>query len=328
MNKSIFSILLPVIVSFFPLCAFGRTALSQERVIKNQQIELWTETFGESKHPAILLIMGAGASGIFWPNSLCEKLSQGGYFVIRYDHRDVGKSSLIDYQKHPYTLDDLAKDALAILDAYEIKKAHVIGVSMGGFIGQILAIKHPERLYTLVSMASSPDHSVMLAALAGKDTNSFSLPPPPQEALKTWEEMKLASIQTKEDRILLNLKNWKLCSGVQGYEEKEFRNLEERNIARTKSFTAMFNHWPAMASCPSRLEELRNVKIPTLVVHGGNDIVFPLEHGIATSKAIPGSTLMVISDMGHAMCDFFSGQLASMILLHIKNHTQEQERSR
>lgn len=313
------NLLLAVILIFFSPFAYGHPPLSQESVIKNMQIEIWTEAFGESKNPAILLIMGAGTSGIFWPDSFCEKLSKSGYFVIRYDHRDVGKSSLIDYQKHPYTLDDLAQDSLAILDSHEIKKAHVIGLSMGGFIGQILAIKHPERLYSLVSMMSSPDQSVMLAALTGKNTDSHALPPPPREALKIWNEMQITPIKTKEDRVSLNLKNWKLCAGVRGYDEQEFRTLEERNYERTKSFEAAFNHWPAMASWPNRLIELQSVKIPTLVIHGGCDVVLPVEHGIATSKAIQGSTLIVIPEMGHAICNFYSEQIASLILLHLKN---------
>lgn len=283
-------------------------------MIKSMHIELWTENFGESQNPAILLIMGAGTSGIFWSESFCKKLSQNGYFVIRYDHRDVGKSSLINYQKSPYTLEELAQDSIAILDSYEIKKAHVLGLSMGGFIGQILAIKYPERLYSLTSLMSSPDQSVLLAAIEGKNTDSYSLPPPPQEALKTWKEMKLAPPTTKEERILLNLKNWKLCAGVLGYNEQEFRNLEELNYERTKNFEAPFNHWPAMASYPNRISELKNVKIPTLVIHGDCDSVLPIEHGIATFNAIPGSTLIIIPGMGHAMCDFFSEQIANQII--------------
>jgi pimeloyl-ACP methyl ester carboxylesterase len=307
---------LAFVLLFLPLNVWSQTAVAQERSIQRAQIHLWTETFGDPQHPAILLIMGAGASGIFWPDRFCENLSKGGYFVIRYDHRDVGKSSYVDYQKEPYTLDDLAQDALSVLDAYSIAKAHVVGLSMGGFIAQILAIKYPERFYSLVSMMSSPDHSVMLAALTGKSTEGYALPPPPKEALQTWDEMKCASTETKEERIALNLKNWKLCSGAKGFDEQEFRRREELNVERTQDFTAAFNHWPAMASWPNRLSSLAQVHIPTLVIHGGLDVVLPVEHGIATAQAIPGSTLVLISEMGHALCDFYADQLASLILLH------------
>ena len=311
-------ILVLLIFAISPLSAYNCLSPSQERVVKNNEVEIWTETFGDPANPAILLIMGAGTSGIFFPDPFCDELAQNNYFVIRYDNRDVGKSSLIDYKMHPYSLEDMAQDSLAILDAYEIKKAHMIGLSMGGFITQILAIQHPERFLSQVCMMSSPDQSVMMAAITGKDTASFSLPPPPQEALDTWNAMKLVSIETKEDRIALNLKNWQLCAGMVGYNEEEFRDLEERNFERTKSFTAPFNHWPAMATWPSRLDALQNVKIPTLVIHGECDVVLPVEHGIAISHAIPGSKLVVIPTMGHALCEAFREEVISPLLKHLK----------
>ncbi len=296
---------------FFALASF-------ERVVTNNDIELWTETFGEKSKPTILLIMGAGASGICWPDSMCEKLSSKGYFVIRYDHRDVGKSSLIDYKKDSYTLDNLAGDALAILDAYQIKKAHIVGMSMGGFIGQILAIDHPERLYSLVSLMSSPDGSVTMASAQGKDTSSYALPPPAPEAVKAWSQMKLVPVKTKEDRISSSLMNWKLCAGSLAYNEQEFRKLEERVFERTKSYEALFNHWPAMSVRANRTSELQKVKVPTLVIHGDCDVVLPVEHGKATARAIPGSKLVVIPGMGHAIGEFYSEKIASLILSHVE----------
>ena len=262
--------------------------------------------------------MGAGASGICWPNFLCERLSSEGYFVIRYDHRDVGKSSLIDYKTNPYTLNDLASDALAILDAYQVQKAHVVGMSMGGYIAQILAIDHPERLYSLVSLMSSPDGSVTMASAQGKDTSSYSLPPPAPEAVKTWNQMKLLPMKTKEDRINSSLVNWKLCAGALAFNEQEFRKLEERIFERTKSYEALFNHWPAMSVRANRTVELQKIKVPTLVIHGDSDVVLPVEHGKATARAIPGSTLVIIPGMGHAIGEFYSEKIASLILSHVE----------
>lgn len=317
-----FKLLLPFILFLLPLHAFLNPPEMKERIVKNKEVELWTETFGDPNHPAVLLIMGAGVSGIYWPDLFCERLSEAGYFVIRYDHRDIGKSSLINYQEHPYTLEDMAQDSLAILDSYKISKAHIVGLSMGGFIAQILAIKHPHRLQSMISMMSSPDHSVMLAAIAGQNTDSYSLPPPPLEMRKTWMDMKQIPIESVEDRIALNLKNWKLCSGAQGYNDQEFSDREKRNIARTKSFVAPFNHWPAMASWPDRLNDLQKVKVPTLVIHGGKDVVLPVEHGIATAKAIPGSTLVVVSEMGHCLSNFYVNQIAPLVILHLKKHAE------
>ena len=232
-------------------------------------------------------------------------MRDAGFFVISFDHRDVGKSSLVNSQEYPYTLKDMVDDALKILDAYEIPKAHIVGLSMGGFIAQMLAINHPERVLSLVSMMSSPDHSVMLAALAGEDTGPFSLPPPPAEALETWAAMKTEALETKEDRITLNVKNWKLCSGIEGYDEHEFRKLEEENVQQTRCFKAAFNHWSAMTFQPNRIHELASLTIPTLVIHGGRDVVLPVEHGKATAETIGEAELKILPNMGHALCEFY-----------------------
>jgi len=303
----------------FPLSpSFASNETHSIKFVKAQELSLWTETFGNSTHPALLLIHGAGCSGIAWPDALCQTLSQKGYFVIRYDHRDTGQSSSIDFEKAPYDLRDLAQDALIILDHYEVTKAHVVGLSMRGFIGQILAIEFPERLNRLVSMMSSPDHRVTMAAVQGHDTSTFPLPPPDPEALKVWQEMKDLPSRTLEEKIQRNLKNWRICSGSIGYDENECKDLETSLHHHVKKPEAAFNHWAAMIRSPSRSDALKTVKIPTLVIHGGHDRVLPLAHGIATAKAIPNSILKVIPEMGHAPCRYFMDNLVELICNHLK----------
>ncbi len=127
-------------------------------------IKLWYEDFGDSSSPAILLIMGAGGRGTEWPDNFCHALAEAGYYVIRYDHRDIGLSTHFDFEKNPYTLKELTQDALSLLDALKINQAHVVGVSMGGFITQMIAINYPERLLSQTLMMTSPEHQIIAKA--------------------------------------------------------------------------------------------------------------------------------------------------------------------
>ena len=120
------------------LCLSSFLQAFEQKVVQTNGLEFWTESFGKKENPALLLIMGSGSQGIQWPQKFCEQLANKGYFVIRYDHRDVGLSSTIDYQKTPYTLLDMGKDAISILDSYGIKKAHIVGFSMGGPIALLI----------------------------------------------------------------------------------------------------------------------------------------------------------------------------------------------
>jgi pimeloyl-ACP methyl ester carboxylesterase len=120
-----------------------------EKTVRSGDLELWTESFGDASRPTVLLIMGVMNQGILWPDEFCAEIADSGYHVIRYDHRDTGQSSSVDFEEHPYTLDDLASDALKVLDGYGVEKAHVVGLSMGGFLAQLLALDHPDRILSL-----------------------------------------------------------------------------------------------------------------------------------------------------------------------------------
>ena len=113
------------------------TVATSQQFAPSGDLELWTESFGKPDDPAVLLIMGAWNQGIVWPDEFCFDIAQHGYYVIRYDHRDTGQSSFVDYRAIPYDLDAMARDAVAVLNAYSIRKAHVIGMSLGKFSGAI-----------------------------------------------------------------------------------------------------------------------------------------------------------------------------------------------
>lgn len=127
-----------------------------ERIIEANGITIWTESFGDPTDAPLLLIMGATAQGIYWPDDFCQALVEQSRFVIRYDNRDTGQSTCFDFATNPYTLDDLAADAIAVLDAYGIEQADIAGASMGGMITQTLMIQAPERVRSATLIMSSP----------------------------------------------------------------------------------------------------------------------------------------------------------------------------
>jgi pimeloyl-ACP methyl ester carboxylesterase len=126
-----------------------------ERRVVSGEVELWSEDFGEPRGPTLLLVMGANASGVSWPEELIALLVAGGHHVIRYDHRDTGRSTCRDFTQHPYSVTDLARDAVSVLDGHGVRRAHIVGMSMGGTLGQVLALDHRERLRTLTVMCTA-----------------------------------------------------------------------------------------------------------------------------------------------------------------------------
>ena len=137
---------------------------ASERIIASGPLRIWTEAFGDARNASVLLIMGATNPGILWPDEFCLALARGGFHVIRYDHRDTGRSSTVNFRTSPYDMNDMTRDAVAILDAYGIARAHIVGMSMGGFIAQLMALDFADRVRTLTLLMSSPDERAYLAA--------------------------------------------------------------------------------------------------------------------------------------------------------------------
>lgn len=187
---------------FFAFVHFFKVT-HQENIVKinNRAIELWTQAFGNKNNPAILLIMGSGGSGVVWTDNFCKKLMKAGFFVIRYDNRDTGKSTTVDFEKNPYNLNDMANDALAILDFYRIQKTDLIGISMGGFIGQIIASEHPDRVRRLVVVSSTPDHTALVTAVSGRDCSNMPLPAPSNENLLKYRQCHNMPKNTNEEKF-------------------------------------------------------------------------------------------------------------------------------
>ncbi len=175
-----------------------------ERFINSAGLQIWTEHFGNSGDPVVLLIMGTAAQGIGWPDELVEALVDGGRQVVRFDHRDTGRSGTVDFERHPYTLADMTADTLAVLDGYQLPAAHIVGASLGGTIAQLLAVHHPGRVLTLTAIMSGPmGHSpgpAWARALSGQDPDPSDLPPPTQEFLAHVTKLATAPPATSDER--------------------------------------------------------------------------------------------------------------------------------
>jgi pimeloyl-ACP methyl ester carboxylesterase len=244
-------------------------------------IEVEYETFGRPHDAPLLLIGGLGTQMITWDEEFCELLAdRGGFHVIRFDNRDAGRSTWPD---HEYTLDDMAEDVVGLLDALGIKAAHLVGASMGGFIAQLVALNHPERVLSLTSMISGPN---------GAD----QVPPTPEA-----QALLLTPVPpTFEERVELALDaKRKLLGPDDPYDEPYERAKAVRAIERAYHPAGFARQLRAIVAAPGRLQRLRSLRLPALVVHGDADILVPVENGRRVAAAIAGARLLEIPGMGH-----------------------------
>lgn len=253
-------------------------------IAAGNNIQLWVETFGDKSEEAVLFISGAGANSSFWSERLCTKLVEKNFYVIKYDHRDFGYSTKIDFDKYPFDLMRLSKDAITILDSLNVEKAHVAGHSMGGFIAQLLAIHYPERIISMVSASSF--------------TNAESVPSPPP---KTWEIFMENHPSNNFENDLAGFMNiWRYLNGTAEFDEglavEYTRNLYERQEI---SGPLGESHVKAQANQTDRSDQLKKVKIPALVIHGEEDYLVDKQGGIQTAACLENSRLVLIPEMGH-----------------------------
>lgn len=258
-----------------------------ERLWRINGVELCVETFGDRADPAILLIDGASASMLWWEAGLCARLAAAGRFVIRYDNRDTGRSSGYPPGQPGYSMTDLAEDAVGILDKLDIGRAHVVGRSMGGGIAFIIGVDHPHRVASLTFVSAS--------------TGLGDLPPSSDElAEQTPAEPDPADPAAVVDYSVGAAKAE--SGGSPLFDESAIRALIERDVARATNDIAstLTNHFAMKFTSPVR-GGYADIGVPTLVVHGDRDPVFPLPHGEALYAAIPDAELLILSAVGHAV---------------------------
>jgi pimeloyl-ACP methyl ester carboxylesterase len=273
-------------------------------------VEICSESFGRPSDPAILLVMGIGTSMLWWDEGFCRLLADGGRFVIRYDHRDTGRSVTYEVGHPGYTGSDLVADAPAVLDAYGVGAAHVVGVSAGGALAQLLALDFPERVLSLVLISTSPATSGD-RALPGPD-HSY------HEFLRT------ASVDWSDHTSVVDylVEYARVLAGSdRSFDEVDARALIERDVARAHNIAASENHAIAPEGDVTH-DPLSASAVPTLIIHGTADPMFPLQHGQALAHEIPDARLMEMKGMGHGIVGADWEPIATAIL----NHTTQGER--
>jgi pimeloyl-ACP methyl ester carboxylesterase len=273
------------------------------QTIRANSIDICYEIFGDASAEPMLLIMGLGAQMILWDDDFCRQLAARGFRVIRFDNRDIGKSQRMTGGKKltmfellklrflkipvaaPYRLIDMAKDTVGLMDALQIKSAHLVGASMGGMIAQEVTLSFPERVRSLTSIMST--------------TGNPKVPPPTREA----SAMLMAPPPTTRDEYLDRFaKTWKVLRvGSFPEDEKLDRSRAERSFERGLNPAGVGRQLRAILASGSRKERLRAVKAPTLVIHGTVDPLVRPEGGKDTAASIPGAKLLMVDGMGHAL---------------------------
>jgi pimeloyl-ACP methyl ester carboxylesterase len=260
-----------------------------ERMIEANGVALCAESFGDPTDPPILLVMGIGGSMLWWDEGFCRMLAGGGRFVIRYDHRDTGRSVTYDPGHPPYNGADLVADAAGVLDAYGLEAAHIVGVSAGGAFAQLLALDFAERVLSLVLISSSP-----------ATTGDRGLPPPTEEFRRFVATAKLDWSDTESVVEYLVGYSRVLNGGRRDFDEAASREFVRRDIERARNVAALQNHGAVVDEDRSR-GPLSSIKVPTLVIHGTADPMFPLRHGEVLAEEIPGATLLPLEGAGHGI---------------------------
>lgn len=265
----------------------GRNTGTGETIISVDGIELCAESFGNPEHPPILLVMGALASMVWWDAAFCRELADKGRFVIRYDNRDVGRSTFYPPGAPGYNIEDMVDDALRMLDHYRVDKAHFVGMSLGGMIAQLAALRNPDRVLTITMLSSSVWDS-------GQD-----LPPVDQKILDYHAQAGSIDWSDEEWAIRYMVGGWKLLNGSKhAFDERQAAKLAEEEYHRARSFLSMFNH-ALLKGGESYYGKASSIRVPALVMHGTEDPVLPFPHAKAIERAIPQARLITLEGRGH-----------------------------
>jgi pimeloyl-ACP methyl ester carboxylesterase len=267
----------------------------------NRQIELEYDHFGNPTDPALLLIMGFTAQMVAWDEEFCTQLADRGHFVIRFDNRDCGLSTKLhgvpsnsdavimaammetEMPTVAYTLSDMAADAMKVLDHLNIERAHIMGASMGGMIAQTVAIEHPHRVKTLISVMSQP--------------GELTVGQPTQEAM----ELIVTPAPTDRDEYIAFAPKWQLWQSKKYRSDEVSRRNAIRDFDRSNYPEGGPRQMAAIYASGSRAEGLQKLQVPTLVIHGTEDQLITPSGGERTAELIPNSTLLMVEDMGHDM---------------------------
>jgi pimeloyl-ACP methyl ester carboxylesterase len=251
---------------------------------------LFTETIGDPQAPAVLLIMGAMASAVWWPRPFCAQLAGRGFFVIRYDHRDTGRSTSYGPGGATYSTETLADDALAVLDAYNLDGVHFVGMSLGGYLSQLVALKAPRRVRTLTLIASE--------RLALTDPAMPKMDP----RVPAYHARAAELDWTDRDAVIdYQVGAWRLLTGsAHAFDEAFIRGLAAEEWGRTPNPLTPFNH-ARLTDAKGWVNRLDEIDKRVLIIHGTEDPVLPFAHGLALNQTLRNSRLVTLPGSGHEL---------------------------
>jgi pimeloyl-ACP methyl ester carboxylesterase len=289
-----------------------------ERYLKANGLRFAYDDFGNVNDPAILLIMGMATQMTAWPQSFCQGLADRGFYVVRFDNRDVGLSERLPSAHIPstfrmilkatvnrplevsYTLEDMATDAIELMGALNLDKAHVVGVSMGGMIGQILTATHPSRIHTLTSIMSS--------------SGAPNLPRAGKQVTRALLKRYLGFVKPSLESTM----NFQKLIGSPGFPQSDDDLKEKVKAAFNRSYypPGFARHMAAIMGSDSRVDLLKTITVPSLVIHGQDDVLVPLACGVDTAQNIPGARLEIIEGMGHNLPESLVPILTDLVAHH------------
>ena len=322
------------------LSAFNLSADQEGQISALNGINLWWQDHGDPNHPAVLLIMGLNSNSKVWSEQFIQGIVEAGFYVIVFDNRDIGKSTwvtdepaLISFIKvmpaflieafvdgifafildeagrfnmaNPapaeYNLNDMALDGLSLLDHLEVEKAHVVGASMGGMIAQVMALNYPKRVLTLTAIMSTP----------GFDTPGLS--GPHQKFLDAMKESLVLNLLEQEKDALVVIER-ALTGSRFAFDEKLFTKEAEKRLEQ--GINTSNAQITAVGSSPNRFDRLQEIQIPTLIVHGTEDPLIPLDHGLSLAENIPNAAKMIMQGVGHEIPDALVPAINSRLKAH------------
>jgi pimeloyl-ACP methyl ester carboxylesterase len=276
-------------------------------------ITLCYETFGERENPPIVLVMGLATQMIGWSAEHCRSLARRGFFVVRFDNRDIGRSTHLDFRApslrqlflrrfgpEQYDLGDMAEDTIALMRELEIVPAHVVGASMGGMIAQTVAARYPEAVRSLTSIMST--------------TGSRRVGQPHPGVYRSFISRRSNNLEEAIEQAVSLFAT--IGSPPPNQDLDHIRELIKQSVARDRDRFSSGRQLGAILKSGNRLRELRKIKAPTLVIHGNKDRLINASGGRATHNAIKGSKLIVIDGMGHDLPQAFWPRIESAIAEH------------
>ena len=311
-------------------------------IVEANNINIWYEEFGDKNQETILLIMGANANCMQWDREFIDQLVLNEFHVVRFDNRDVGKSTW--FGKEPtfnkfikilpnfllkmivnsifglavddkgrfkfsestptqYNLLDMAQDAVSLMDVLKIKKAHIIGASMGGMITQIIALDYPERVLSITPIMTSP--GIQNESLSG----------PTEELLEAMKKSFVFNLKGRVEDGVVEI--YRQLTGTRfPFNEDEFREKLKPIIAHGNNPFAL--HGAAVGASPDRTSRLNEIKVPALIIHGTEDAILPLDHGVAVADGIKDSKRMIMEGVGHEIPEELLPEIVSKIVENIK----------